>query len=103
VHQEAGKPAVAASSRFSRKLLTKEQPYARYLECGSTWQPLDCGWVKRCSCMVLENRGKNALRVIVGTGRFSVLPGESMRCCPDDLGQVLVKGNTEFHALLVPL
>jgi hypothetical protein len=43
------------SSSYSYKPTSDEQPYIREMTIGEEWQPLDCGWIERCSLLIIKN------------------------------------------------
>lgn len=44
-------------TRWSRTLITEEQPYVRSMTVGSEWEPLDTGWLKNeVGLLIILNR-----------------------------------------------
>ena len=90
-----------ASVGFERAMASSEQIYHRVLDVGEGWVPLDCGWVKKPSLLLLVNR-KTRFAVIptpeqqaaadaavlevelheACSNPLLVYPGESQRFCP---------------------
>jgi hypothetical protein len=115
--QRPGGQPVSVESRFSRRLLSDEQPYLRQFKVGPEWTLLDRGWLTECSCLVLSNEEGRfhqvqptpeerdaALRKVVEVGvcfnddmrdliyRFAVVrPLESGRFEPADLAAIRIR------------
>jgi hypothetical protein len=53
----------STDTRFVRHLKSDEQPYIRQLTIGEDWQPLDLGWVKNPSMIIIENREGSFMQV----------------------------------------
>lgn len=56
-HQSHGNAPVSVNPSYSRILKSDEQVYHRRLTVGEGWVPLDTGWVKEGSLLVVENVG----------------------------------------------
>jgi hypothetical protein len=61
-HQLSGSQPRAIESRFSRELESDEQPYERHLKVGEESVPLDCGWIKEASQLVIINEEGKGLQ-----------------------------------------
>jgi hypothetical protein len=61
--QQPGDNPISAESRFSRWLNTDEQPYSRKIKVTEEWQPLDWGWLKKASMLVVVNEEGRFLQV----------------------------------------
>jgi hypothetical protein len=115
---------VSWESMFGRMISTEEQPFVRNSKVGEQWMPLETGWLKDCSCLVLVNEeGKlgdtyptleekkvTAAKVIElgwaeDTACWLVPPGESFRGSPADLGKLRIRcqrGEAKYTLVLVP-
>lgn len=119
---DGGQPT-STELRYTRWLDTDEQPFVRRTKVGSEWTPLETGWVKRASLLVLHNEGEEreqgipsptmkaelASRVIEvrfnGITVAVIRPGESMRLEPVCLKYVVLrcqKGTTRLTVTLIP-
>jgi hypothetical protein len=91
--QEGGQP-FAHESKFSRLVDTDEQHWFRRMRVGDGWKPLDIGWIKGCSLMVLENAGDAPIILSVREPDgydCILLPEQSLRWEPVALGWIKVK------------
>lgn len=63
--QDAGEEPTLVEHRQRRTLLTHEQPYQRRLlvEPGA-WQPIDRGWIKAASLLIVRNLEGQSLRAV---------------------------------------
>lgn len=111
-HQAPNDEPTSFTSRFSRSLETDEQPYARKLKVGESWQPLDRAsiWLAEAGLLRLVNEeGTNwptnptpeqlaevAAKVVeigfgADTAAILVPPGESVRFSPADLALIRLR------------
>ena len=85
-HQAEDAPAVLTERRWSAWLKTNEQPYGRRdVKVGVAWQPLDTGWVKNPSLLILENTGQEVLSLGIGNPPVPfawIEPGQDARFSP---------------------
>lgn len=140
-HQsESGQPTMISDSRYSRQLLTDEQPFIRKGKANEEWQPLTQGWLPQTSLLCLRNDAGKFSRVPTKEEReelagmilevtfttpvshlkrdmhdppaqdpvpaMIILPGESCRFVPFDLGAVRVRsknGETPYTLSMTPL
>jgi len=90
------------TSRYSRELLSSEQPYERHKVAKENWEKLDKGWINNCGLFILRNdEGKfsynpTPVQILEASGRIieisfndstpSILvpPGETCRFYPFD-------------------
>lgn len=88
-HQSGGCQASAADHiGFTIALTTDEQPYVRHLTISNqTWEPLDTGWVKEASQVLIVNEGKEPIEV----DDWEIPPGQSMRGKPRVLTNLLIR------------
>jgi hypothetical protein len=56
-YQAPGDDAVAITVRHLKKLKSDEQPYERKLKVSKNWLPLEFGWIKEPSLIVVRNLG----------------------------------------------
>lgn len=98
-------------SRFVRPLLSDEQVYQRKFKVGSDkWQLIDTGWVTTPSMVIISNDEGRNLQAIpdeleskaiksrivklgfgVSSGVMIIPPGESIRFCPSDSKEVVLR------------
>ncbi len=124
-HRLVGNQPCLVESRFSRELVSNEQPYERHLSVGEQGKPLDCGWVKEASQLLILNEAGRNLQVnstkegreetsrkvlevyYLGAVGFSwlVYPRESIRVCPNTLEGLAVRsksGTIPFILHVIP-
>lgn len=112
-------------SKFARVLRDDDdQPYKRRYSVGSDWTPLDTGWLRACSQLLIKHERPVLERVpsledvdaeqskIVqvafshfGDDYWEIHPGESMRGCPSNLGHLCLRCSTgvaKVTVFLVP-
>ena len=95
--------------QFSRDLKSDEDAYERRCVATAEWTPLECGWVKRCSHLLLRNDYSSPVRqpdesdandhtleiMFVGGDESSMMllvPSESMRVHPVDPKSLMIRG-----------
>ena len=100
-YQLSNSQPMSVPVRFTRQIKTDEQPWVRKIQVGENWQPIDKGWIKNCSMLMLVNEEGSGLQkvpteeerrdisarvVLIGNDSFCVRvrPGESCRIEPDD-------------------
>ncbi len=126
-HQSSGLQPTAVESRYSHNLKTDEQVYGpRRIVATEEWKPLDVGWVKTASLLILSNEeGKNlqvnptqkerediasrvvhlAYRGLHGDGTWMIHPGHSFRGCPNSLRELFIRcqsGQAECFVTVFP-
>jgi hypothetical protein len=97
------------TTRFSRKLRTKEQVYSRILTATSNLLPLDLGWFgeKPVSHLVIENLGDNSIRLTYAGSPhgWDIPPGESFSGTPTSLSILRIQcpdGESEYSLHILP-
>jgi hypothetical protein len=110
-HQASNDQAFQVEGRYSRPLVTNEQPYRRKLTLTKEWQPFDSGWVKEAGMIHVSNEeGKHAQ--VIPTEReaavtsakvielasfdadpnpYLIMPGETFRGQPKDVRQLMIR------------
>ena len=93
-YQKHGESPVAYTSRSTEDIVdTTEQVWVREVNVPCVWTTLECGWVKECSVLLLENLSKDNLLGLSFGGEnreadCSIPPGGSLRCCPLTLSKL---------------
>lgn len=54
-HQQVGQAPFSLGVPYQRWLESQEERYSRTLKVGEEWTPLDCGWVKEASLLLIRN------------------------------------------------
>ncbi len=126
-YREPGEEPVMTELRHSRIIDGTGQAYERRLTATEDWQPLDCGWIKEASQLIIRNRegyfpvtnpteeeqaeaDSKIIEIAHGTPKNSdfswlVYPKESMRGVPGNLNGLNVRsqsGSTRFTLVLYP-
>ncbi len=112
-----GEEIVSADSRFSRNLESDEQPFSRKVYVGQDWAPLECGWIKEASMLVLECIGAAPIQLgteVTGWTKKTqtipmtapIMPGESIRLPPHRLDKLricsMVADGSRYQITLFP-
>ena len=110
--QAPGESPLGVGSRYSRKLLTEEQPCERRLKATDSWQELDRAWLEQVSTVVISNQESVKGKILEVAYKdtppehtWLILPGESMRASPADVASLMVRsqsGAIRFTANLFP-
>jgi hypothetical protein len=112
-HQAINEQPVGVEARYTRHLMTNEQPYRRKITVREDWQPLDHGWLGACSALHIKNEAaqyqmvptpeeqrEDDARIVelasgtnpVETGNsWLILPGETFRGQPKNLMQLYLR------------
>ena len=88
-YQRGAEPGLIAEARFSRMVVTDEQPYCRRFCADEEWRPLDLGWLADPGLLVLENR----------EGRFQANPSAEERAEVESRVLELAVGGVPFLAV----
>lgn len=118
-------PPKSDENRWSIPISSDEQPYGRKTRATPEWKPLDCGWVKECSVLIIYNlEGKNRQKIpteeekaetaskvlelaLDGThiASIAIPPGSSIRITPIDCTAISIRsacGLLQYSYTLYP-
>ncbi len=124
-HQQHGGQPTAVESRYAHNLTTDEQVYGpRKIVATEEWKPLDVGWVKSASLLILSNEEGKGLQVNPTEQQrkdmaarvvelswdprpfvWLIHPGHSFRGCPSQLKGLIIRcrsGQAECFVTVYP-
>lgn len=84
IWQEEGEQPVSFTTRFSRSVGSKEQPYSRKLLIGPSWVKLDLGWVEDPGMLLIYNGSKVEVAIHLQGAGILIPPNDSLRIKPED-------------------
>lgn len=113
-HQAYGGQARSVVSNFSRTLNSDEEVYQRRMDLTPEWQALDCGWIKSCSMLLIENPPlrlqrvptleeavENSKKVVevsfLSANGIIIFPGESARFTPTRPQELLLRAQVPLR------
>jgi len=110
-YQPPGCSPTCAEGHFSRAVETDEQVWARQTSAGENWSPLQVGWVKKASSLLIINSKSSPGPMELADSRepvrpFAVIrPGESARFEPADPETLVIRctaGAGRYELTLIP-
>lgn len=99
-YQVAGQSPSSEESRYTVGLRTDDEHYTRRVKGGKDWHPVDCGWVKRASMVVIVNHDRKKLLQL--SGGLIVRPGSDCRFQPTNLRKLMAKGAVTYTVRVFP-
>jgi hypothetical protein len=90
-HQSADCMPTSIEASFTKPQLTDEQVFTRSKSLSLEWTAIETGWITECSQMVIGNDRMSKANIEIRCGTnfiMTLVPSESLRCCPNDLTDI---------------
>ena len=123
-YQQPGVNALEINAGYSYFVQENEQPFQRIAFAGPEWKNLECGWIRKPSCVLIQNKfevetrrklseeekaesDKHVIQVrfIDSAYYFEIAVKESMRFKPSDVSKLQIRsayGLTRYISTLIP-